>query len=269
MNKLQAFKKHKQNPQVESFRMLWDMQEKLPQVVRDVVKSIEGEMNDRLLKLVDSETKKLFDELPDLVKKKLVEIVNEVKQGKEGYTPIRGKDYFNAEDEKILTDFIFANIPAPIVPKNGKDADEKAIENRVLARIPKSKDGKDGSPDTPKQVQEKMLSLPNPWMPKEAIIGLEEMFMSLQKNAQQKGGGGGGSAIQYYDLTSQCNGVLRVFTIPKTRRVLGIFGTQFPISYRPVVDWTNTETTLTLTSEVSPPETGQTLYILYIPISSI
>jgi len=69
----------------------------------------------------------------------------------------------------------------------------------------------------------------------------------------------------YYDLTDQCDGVTKSFTVPANNRIVGVFGTQFPIIYRPLVDWTGSgTTTLTLTDEVGAPETGQTLYILYV-----
>ena len=69
----------------------------------------------------------------------------------------------------------------------------------------------------------------------------------------------------YYDLTDQCNGILKEFTVPSNKQILGVFGTQFPVNYRPVVDWTGSGTsTLTLTAEVGAPQTGQTLYIIYV-----
>ena len=68
-----------------------------------------------------------------------------------------------------------------------------------------------------------------------------------------------------YDLTDQCNGVTKVFTIPANIRVVGVFGTQEPKNYRPGVDWTGSgTTTLTLTDEVGAPQTGQTLWIQYV-----
>lgn len=79
-------------------------------------------------------------------------------------------------------------------------------------------------------------------------------------------GRGGGSRKTIYikriDLTSQCNGVLKSFAVPKdTISVIGVFGTQFPITFD-TADFTLLGNTLTLTSEVSAPETGQTLFAL-------
>ena len=86
---------------------------------------------------------------------------------KDGITPIKGKDYFDGKD--------------------GKDADEKKIVQKVLVKVPKPKDGKDGkdgkngiaidgkdgidgidgigidgkdgSPDTPPEIRNKLSSL--------------------------------------------------------------------------------------------------------------
>ena len=82
---------------------------------------------------------------------------------------------------------------------------------------------------------------------------------------QKKHGGGSSKNTLYYDLTSQCNGVTKTFTVPVNTRILSVHGTQFPQNYRPDIDWTGSgTTTLTLTSEVGAPETGQTLFILYV-----
>jgi chromosome segregation ATPase len=65
------------------------------------------------------------------------------------------------------------------------------------------------------------------------------------------------------DLTSQVDGVTKTFTLDKdTVKVLGVFGTQFPVNFNAGVDWTFNGRTLTLTSAVGAPETGQTLWAL-------
>lgn len=79
-------------------------------------------------------------------------------------------------------------------------------------------------------------------------------------------GGGGGDTIRYTDLSSQLNGSTKTFTISRANRVLGVFGTQFPVNARPEVDWTFSQATriLTLTDAVSAPATGQTLWVMYV-----
>lgn len=66
--------------------------------------------------------------------------------GKDGYTPVKGKDY---TDGKPGAD--------------GKDADEDVIVQKVVAKIPKpknGKDGKNGSPDTGIEIVTKLTDLP-------------------------------------------------------------------------------------------------------------
>ncbi len=66
------------------------------------------------------------------------------------------------------------------------------------------------------------------------------------------------------DLSSQVDNVLKVFTVPAHTRVLSVTCTDFPIIYRPVVDFTTSGTTLTLTAEVQPPSLSATLLFTYI-----
>jgi len=79
---------------------------------------------------------------------------------------------------------------------------------------------------------------------------------------------GGGAAVRprimNYDLSPQCNGSTTVFTTPLNFGIMGVFSTQAPMIYRPGVDWTQTDRTLTLTTQVDPPQAGQTLWIAFI-----
>lgn len=69
--------------------------------------------------------------------------------------------------------------------------------------------------------------------------------------------------IQSINLTSQLNGSLKAFSLPRdTVRVLGVFGTQFPINFNADTDWTFAGQTLTLADHIGAPESGQTLYAL-------
>lgn len=94
---------------------------------------------------------------------------------------------------------------------------------------------------------------------------LDELKKTLSSRLMGQGAGGGARGrVHPYDLTDQCNGVLKTFAIPTNFGVIGVFSTQFPVNYRPLVDWTLGNKTITLTSQVSAPETGQTLWIMYI-----
>ena len=139
--------------------------------------------------------------------------------------------------------------------KNGKDGSD-GIDG---------KDGVDGSPDTPIQIAEKLEILKGDNRLKlEAIKDLKEKLEALEK--RPIGRGGGARKVTYIkreNLSSQVNGTLKTFTLPKdTIEVIAVFGTQFPVNFNPGTDWTFSGRTLTLTSEVGAPKTGQTLYAL-------
>ena len=68
--------------------------------------------------------------------------------------------------------------------------------------------------------------------------------------------------IKRINLTSQVDGNTRAFTLPRdTVEILGVFGTQFPITFDSA-DWTFAGQTLTLASGITTPESGQTLFVL-------
>lgn len=101
----------------------------------------------------------------------------ELVRGKDGYSPVAGKDYYTAEEAaSIKREILSAATPddgrllgliAPLIPEPipgepglpGKDADEGKIARRILDSIPIPADGKDGSPDSPQQIADKLNTL--------------------------------------------------------------------------------------------------------------
>ena len=70
--------------------------------------------------------------------------------GKDGYTPVKGKDYFDGKDGKD--------------GKNGKDGERglrglSGKDGKDGRNGKDGKDGKDGSPDTPYEIRDKLSSL--------------------------------------------------------------------------------------------------------------
>jgi len=71
------------------------------------------------------------------------------------------------------------------------------------------------------------------------------------------------TSVRSVNLTSQTNGSLKAFTMPSgTLKVLGVWGTQFPITFDEDVDFTFVGRTLTLTGAVDAPAADQTLMAL-------
>jgi hypothetical protein len=154
----------------------------------------------------------------------------------------------------------------------------KELRDKLDARIALIKDGKDGrdgasikgdkgergssgSPDTPGQVRDKLETLQgDDRLDKSAIKGLEEL---LNKKTVVMGGGGR-NRVFLYDATSQTNGDLKTFSIPLNFGVIGVWSSSFPNALRPIVDYTEGNKTITLTSQLSAPKRGTTLIIQYI-----
>lgn len=212
--------------------------------------------------LID-ELERVTDTLEDFCKE--LEAVSKVtvelrgpegKQGPIGLTGKDGRDGIDGKNGKDGRDGVDG--------KNGKDG--KAGINGKDGRngvdgMPGTNgtNGKDGSPDTGEQIVEKINALPiQPAFQIDA-----KHIKNLPKATIKTKRGGGGGTVSYEDLTSQCNGVLKTFTVPLHSRVIALLGTQFPVIYRPLVDFTTSGTVLTLTDQVSAPETGQTLTFLY------
>jgi hypothetical protein len=181
--------------------------------------------------------------------------------GEPGYTPVKGLDYFTEQEKRQ-----FLEEATPI--KGLHYFTEKEISDFLKKITPKKGidyfDGKNTELKA-EVIRDLLMTLKgNNRLPASAIKDLPQEDKPL---FEKRLGRGTGSPTMYYDLSSQCDGSTKVFTIPANTRVIGVHGTQFPINYRPLVDWTTSGTgnvTLTLSSEVSAPETGQTLWITYV-----
>jgi len=124
------------------------------------------------------------------------------------------------------------------------------------------KDGKDGSPDTPEQVKGKLIELPikERWFDWRHLKNIP-VDMGGEKRTIHRGGG---SAVFSSDLSASTDGATKTFTVPAHTRALLLIGSDFPIIYRPTVDFTTSGTTLTLTDAVPAPTDGATLTFLYV-----
>jgi len=114
--------------------------------------------------------------------------------------PIPGKD---ADEEKIIQRVI-AQIPKPKDGKDGKSVIEGQIIQRVLEKIPVPKDGKDGekggdgSPDTGEQIVEKLNPLENV-LDFKILRNIPDFVTHNQ--LPHSGGGGGGTNLNFRNST--------------------------------------------------------------------
>ncbi len=159
-------------------------------------------------------------------------------KGDRGYTPVKGKDYFD-----------------------GKGIDEDKLLLTILERL-------EGKIDEDLTEQEKRV--------------LEQLEVKLGEMVQRLQGRSGGIGRQDVldiisgnqphtirdDLSSQCDGSNMVFNLSKVG-MAGTFvlqGTQFPIIYRPGVDYNvapDLKTVTLVASEVGAPKKFQTLVMHY------
>lgn len=121
-------------------------------------------------KLALANRKKRKEEIKEEIEKSLEKIKG--KDGEDGHTPIKGKDYYTPEEIK--------EIKKEVTPVKGKDyfdgKDGKSIvgpagprgprglkgepgENGKSIRGPKGDKGEDGSPDTPYEIRDKLSLL--------------------------------------------------------------------------------------------------------------
>jgi hypothetical protein len=202
----------------------------------------------------------------------LTEFSNRIKSEVDTKAEEKGK-LLDEKAAKILVDF--ANKMRQVDERmskvrDGRDADIEVVVARVLAEL-KLPEYKEVTLDSPEEIRNKLEVLQgDDRLDKSAIRGLDEIFDYLDKKIDRVREsravftGGMNNAVQAYDLTSQCNGVTKTFAVPRHRFAIMLVGTQFPIVYRKTTDWDTANLTLTLTAEVSAPETGQTLTFLYI-----
>lgn len=141
--------------------------------------------------------------------------------------------------------------------KDGKTPSREELELLIKPLIPDVQDGKDGSPDTPEQIIDKINSLPEEeenQIDIKHIKGWKKTIEDLVKKASSTvfvGGGNGGRVVKLYDFSSQLDGVTKTFTLPAFWRIIDIqIGTIPPL--RPTVDYTSNASamTITFTSEI-------------------
>lgn len=176
--------------------------------------------------------------------------------GNDGYTPIAGKDY---PTKKQIQLYIEQHIP---VVKNGKTP-VKGIDyfteqdiQRIIAKFPKQEKL------TGRQIVQKVNELEiqsDLQIDASHIKNLPKMVREAAKRTIHRGG----SQVNAYDLSASTDGITKTFTIPAFSLAVAVFGSDFPVVYRPTVDWTASGTILTLTGEVPAPTSGATLIFLY------
>mgnify|MGYP001608312337 CR=1 FL=1 len=120
---------------------------------------------------------------------------------------------------------------------------------------------------TPEQERDDLESLKdNERLDISAIKGFDEIKKTLMDTASKRVQTPAKAfKIHTKDCTSQCDGSNKTFNVGGSHfGIIGVFGTQFPLIYRPVIDYTETSTGFTLTAAVTAPDTSQTLIAQFL-----
>ena len=190
------------------------------------------EANAAVIRRLDATDKRMDDRLDTIEAR-----ANAIIKGKDGYAPRKGKDYFD-----------------------GRTPTTNELINLILPLIPKVQDGK-----TP--TESELLALIKVALPTQfdisAIKGLDDELRNAKTTRVQTPAKA--YRIHTADITSQCNGVNKTFSVGGTHfGIISVSGTQFPLIYRPIIDYTETATGFQLTSAVAAPDTGQTVVATFL-----
>lgn len=105
----------------------------------------------------------------------------------------------------------------------------------------------------------------------EAIEGLRKELDELKKVRTNGLSGGGGivgrDIVTKYDLSPYLDGVTKTFNIPGTWAIISVSTSSFPGVLRPTIDYTNTDSTITFTSQIEASTTlaaGQTVILILV-----
>lgn len=218
------------------------------------------ELEKNLIAKIDSKTSSELEKLNQL-KKEFEKIITEAKNesdstfaGFKRKTEERLQSVLSKAEDKIAeVDEKLASVRSGI---DGKDADEEVIVGKVLKKIP-----------SPEIDADKILDKITGLITIDDIQNLKKELEELRKIRATGGGfsfGGLVNTTRYADLSSQCNGSNKIFTVPRHRKIVLLTGTDFPIVYRPTTDFITANLILTLTSEVSAPSLGATLIFQYV-----
>lgn len=182
-------------------------------------------------------------------------------------------ELFQGSKEAVLLDKVknAVNILIPQMRETIKSELKTELADEVKQQVStiKVRDGRDGQSPDPQEIVQKVLTLiPTPKDGKDgkdATIDKEEIIAEISKRIPRKGGGGGGSTVISEDLSSQVTGSTRSFVT--TRRIgtpILLVSSQFPIPFRPTVDYTAVTNSVNIDSSIPFIASGQTLIFIFV-----
>lgn len=179
-----------------------------------------------------AEMKKMIEEMvntsTEKMQEKMMAMDSKMSKVKDGYTPVKGKDYFDGKHGNILKPTELRD-KLETLPK-GEKLEINAIENL-----------------------------------REELDKLEKKSNTVFVGG---GSSGGGRIVKSWDISASLNGVLKTFALPAYWRVISVHLSSIPNILRENTDYTtnNAASTITFTSQIdaaSSLATGQTCVIIY------
>lgn len=182
---------------------------------------------------------------------------------KKSITPVKGKDYFDGEEGDKGERGEKGDNGESVVGERGKSGVD-GRDGRDGKEGKQGKDGKDGSPDTARQVVEKVNK--NKGVLIESVTNLAEELIAMKKRLVRETarGGGGGMGKPVHDQFSG-NGVDTVFTLTSNVAANGtaVFGVRYQGQTLYLGDqYTISGKTLTMVGFI--PDEGTKIEISYI-----
>lgn len=212
-------------------------------------------------KLRDSNTaalKDIRDQVAALGEKLVTDSADDRKAFKDELDTLAQQSF---KEQKDALNFLYDKVRAL---KDGKDGKQGPKGDRGEPGVGKEGPrGTDGSPDTGEDIISKINEA-------EGLIAAERLDLSefdKRLTAASTRVQTPAKAFRIYssDASSQCDGANKTFSVGGSHfGIVGVFSTEFPIIYRPIIDYTETRTGILLTAAVGAPQSGQTLVIQYL-----
>lgn len=186
-------------------------------------------------------------------------------------------DKGDSPSEEVIQNMIDSSVRTNIGGKYISPEEARNIATSVVAQTLLGK--KEMTEDEVKRIVQNMQTIFDPKenavaiaRALETLVGVDRLDYKALKNRPAKTsdrdvglirGGVGGNNTLASDLSSQCDGSNRTFTVPAHSRAILLVGTDTPVIYRSTTDFVTSGTTLTIDSGVAAPLTGATLIFLY------
>lgn len=138
--------------------------------------------------------------------------------------------------------------------KDGETPSREELLALIEPLIPKLKQPIDGKTPT----EEELLALVEPLIPKIEDIAKKVPVTRVQTPAKA-------FMVRTADCSSQCDGSNKTFTVGGSHfGIVGVYSTEAPGIYRPIIDYTETVNGFLLTDQVNAPASGQTLICQFL-----